>query len=87
MRVSSHLDSLLGRLHDKLWFLPPSIATSEFGNWLFNRRSIVTRNVISKNMIEASAVSASYNLDFPVMKHLSSVVHISRIRHWSPHGS
>ena len=35
-------------------------------------------------MIEASAVvSVSYNLDFPVMKHLSSVVHISRIRHWS----
>lgn len=42
-RVSSHLDSLLGRLHGKLWFLSPSIATSEFGNWLFTRRSIVTQ--------------------------------------------
>ena len=49
---------------------------------------VLLHNVISKNMIEASAlVSVSYNLDFPVMKHLSSVVHISRIRHWSPHGS
>ena len=73
---SPHLDSLLGRLHGKLWFLAPSIATSEFGNWLFNRRSIVTQ-CNNKNMIEASAVvSVSSNLDFPSMKHLSSVVHI-----------
>ena len=41
---------------------------------------VLLHNAISKNMIEASAVvSVSSNLDFPSMKHLSSVVHIQKI--------
>ena len=38
---------------------------------------VLLHNARSKNMIEASAVvSVSSNLDFPSMKHLSSVVYI-----------
>ena len=41
---------------------------------------VLLHNARSKNMIEASAVvSVSSNLDFPSMKHLSSVVHIQKI--------
>ena len=41
---------------------------------------VLLHNARSKNMIEASAVvSVSSNLNFPSMKHLSSVVHIQKI--------